>query len=213
MSHFLDGEDSGFKGTIVVTGRAAFQLFNLSRHKSLRTLETTSKSISVSVHHNSTFGSVPNPSDFLKAVLSSIASLRPLDIVIIYRDVTEKGNPYCERRHLCRRRFWLLGQIMHEHCFQQQLRVLREMRSVRDFHLVLSVDPFGCTMDQVTQLMERMVKVEKAKGGFNFLSREPQMVYERRPPCTGAADCTAGGCTTWNFVVSCPHQEDEWRIW
>ena len=88
---------------------------------------------------------------------------------------------------------------MNEDCLRQQLRVFREMHSVRDFHLVLSVDPFGCTMDRVTQLMERIVNTEKAKGGFNFLSCEPLMIYERRIPCTRTIDYTAGLCGEIDF--------------
>ena len=175
-----------------------FQPFNLSRHKFLRTLEITAESISDPAHVWSC-GAGPDPSDFLKAVLSSISSPGPLDIVVIYRDIM---LPYDGRyeKGLCHRPVWLLGRIViNEETLQQQFRVFREMHSVRDFRLVLSVDPFGCAMNRITQLMEMIVNAEKAKGGFDYLSCEPLMVYEKRMPRSRTVDYRTGACGEVDF--------------
>ena len=184
---------------IAVTSCAAFRGFNLSWHKSLRTLETTAQSISHSWYY-STFGFAPNPSDFFRAVLSSITSPGPLNVVVIYQDIHPDHDRLCGRGDSCNRHLWLPERIiMNEECFQQQLTVFREMRIAQDFHLVLSVDPFGCMMDQVTRLMERIVNAEKAAGGFGFLSCEPLMVYERRLPRTRTVDYTGSKCGEMAF--------------
>ena len=69
---------------------------------------------------------------------------------------------------------------MNGRFFRRHLRVFREIHNVRDFRLVLCVDALACVMDQAIKQMEEIVERERARGGFDFLSCEPLLVYERR---------------------------------
>ena len=75
----------------VVDNQVLFQHFDLSRNRSLRTLETTAKSV------NAASGSA---SDFFRTVLSTTTSPAPLDVVVVYRE-TDLGGDWGCCRFIC----------------------------------------------------------------------------------------------------------------
>ena len=163
----------------VADNSALLRDFNLSRSKSLRTLETTAESIDAA-------GDLA--SNFLKTVLSSITPPIPLDVVVIYREIDLSSMPHCSRcdsdpvrdRHPSP---W--GRIADAVRFRHQFGVFREMHSVRDFRLVFCADVFDCMVEEGVETLERMVKE-------GHLSHEPLIISERRTLRTRYTDQSAG---------------------
>ena len=164
--------------------QALLQRLNLSRNKSLRTLETTAELIDVA---NDT------ASDFLKTVLSSVTPSASLNIVVVYRDIDLSDMPHCSwcNLELVRLRYSSRKPrdgVAHS---RHQFRVLREMCSVRDFRLVLYVDAFDCMVEGSIEMLERFAKAEEATGGLGRL-QNPLIISERRTIRTCYMDQNAG---------------------
>jgi len=165
--------------------------FDLSRNKSLRTLETTAESM-VCV------GADPS---FLRTVLSTITSPLPLDIVIVYQchDVDymlwwwEKPFPTVE---------FLGGTEETDASHRQRFKQLHEMYMAREFRPVLCADAIDCAVEHVIQALESVVETEKVKGGLDYLLREPLIVSETRSPRTRLRDDYAGGTGRWRVHAS-----------
>jgi len=134
--------------------------FDLSRSRSLRTLETTAESI---------ISAEDTASDFLKSILSSIPPPAPLDIVILYRDrdlgarieckICKPTKPVCFGHNFQRQ--W----DFYAECYRRQLKVFREMYSVRDFRLILCADAFDCVGGDAIRILEDTVIEEEVRGG------------------------------------------------
>ena len=129
--------------------------------------------------------------EFLKNVLSSVASPGILDVVIIYRyrdlDCRERCM-HCEPDPICFRHGFERGVVD----FRQQLRVFRQMHRARDFRLVFCVDVYGCVVDMGVRLLESAVKKEVVNGGFRYLAHKPVVICEGRTIRTRLWDDHAG---------------------
>lgn len=64
------------------------------------------------------------------------------------------------------------------HC--RRFELLREMRKVRDFELVLHADVWGPVGEDTVRMLEEAVAAEKAKKGFDDFSSEPLVTYTFR---------------------------------
>ena len=139
-----------------------------------------------------------------KAVLSSIASPAPLDLVLVYREVNLGGSvhrqickgprPPCFHHSLTLNVATMnLGILCEQR--QRELKVFREMHMVRDFRLVFCVDVLDCVVESATEVLEYVVKKEKERGGFDYLFFEPLVISERRTPRTRCSDRNAGWST------------------
>ncbi|KAF9780961.1 hypothetical protein BJ322DRAFT_1112347 [Thelephora terrestris] len=166
---------------------AASLRFDLSQNKALQTLETTAESIV------NAGNSAP---EFLKTVLSSVASPGMLEVVVIYRDCDLGGwafCPTCKPDPICFRH----GPRLDLDDFPSQLKVIREMHSAREFRLVLCVDVYGCMGDFGMRRLDAAVKREEANGGFGYLKCSPVITCERRTIRTRTKDYHAGATSRW----------------
>ena len=133
-----------------LAGSSSLRDFDLSRNKSLRTLEVRARYLSEM-----------GP---LAYALSTIASPVFSEVTIIYRDVVLSGflSPAEAAEEL----------LSHHRRFE----VFRAMRHVRDFQLVLC----ACVWDDVGEYSVRKLKQvlaeERAKMGCDHISPEPLVV-------------------------------------
>jgi len=165
--------------------RVLLRDFNLSRNKSLQTLETIGESIGAAGG---------TASDFLMIVLSSVISPVPVDIVIIYQDidfgVSSSHSPYnsipirfCYSPQKGKRDSWR---------YQQHLEVSRKVHNAWGFRLVLCADVSDCIVERAIKALERFVKAGKLKGGLSHSFYEPLIISERRLLRGRASDYRAG---------------------
>ena len=173
-----------------VNNYALLQHFNLSRNKSLRTLETTAESIDVA--GDAAF-------NFFKTVLSSIAPSTSLDVVVIYKEFDLSRIPHCSWCDYGIVRCypnWPRPKVSEDLRFQHHFRAFREMHSVRAFRLVLCVDVFDCMVEDGLEKLGRAVKAEKVMGELDYLFEEPLIIFERRSLRTRFVDQSAGWSVT-----------------
>ena len=144
---------------------------NLSRNKSLRALEVEASSI------------VEVKPDFLAHVASTITSPAFSEVTVIHREcdfhaVIHTGLfPY--------RLFRPMANTEREHeasLYCRRFEVLREMRKVRDFRLVLCADVWDAVGYHAVQTLKRAVAAEEAKRGFDCLFPKPTVTYSPRRP-------------------------------
>jgi len=76
------------------------------------------------------------------------------------------------------------------------------MHSGRDFRLVLCADVFDCVVERARQTLEHFVKAEKAKGGLDYLLREPLIISEKRTIRTRDSDHNVGWSKEWIVIAS-----------
>ena len=93
---------------------------------------------------------------------------------------------------------------MHSRYHQQQLKIFREMHSVRDFRLVLCVDVLGVPhiykcADMET--LECIAKAERVEGGLDYLYK-PLIIFERRLLHTRPTDHNPGWPGRWWVFAS-----------
>ena len=160
---------------------ALFRQFNLSRIKSLRTIETTAESITTAKDA---------AASSLSAILSTVTSPMLLDLVIVYWDSDVEGvnrhrqisgiKSEPEYRAAC--------ALRHQHWF----KVFREVHEARDFQLVLCADVLDPMVKYATGMLDRLVGVEKMWGGLDYLAREPLVIVERRSPRARGIDSRPG---------------------
>ena len=155
--------------------------FDLSRNKSLRTLETTSWSIEASHRVGS---------NFLRAVLSSITSPAPIDFVLIYQNgdfdvkrpcrlcTTQPAPiPYCYYSP------WGGLDTEVDHFYlnsNSQFTVIQEMHSVRRFRLGFCLDVSDCVIGYALETLQRILRTEELRGGFDYLLDGSFVTCERR---------------------------------
>ena len=173
----------------VESNHALLQDFNLSRNKSLRTLETTGKSVD---------DAKGTASDFLMTVLSSVTSPVPVDVVIIYQDI-HLEIPFIYPPY---------NPIMPIYCYslqtfllyQQRLEVSHKVYSTRGFRLVLCADVCDRVVERAIQGLEDFVKVGKMEGGSSHFPYKPLIISERRLLCTRKYDNLPGVSGHWYGV-------------
>ena len=157
----------------------ASRCFDLSRNKSLRTLETTAWSITCA-------GDAA--SGFLKTVLSTIVPSLPLDVVITYCDCVLGVSG----REIYRPSSLSLPSARATHHLGR-FKVFREMYEARKFRLVLCANVFGWAVERSMEVLEQAVEGEKARGGFDYLECEPLIISEVRKPHSRPSDRSTGG--------------------
>ena len=155
-----------------MNNQAVGEHFDLSRNKSLRTLETTSASITAA-------GDAA--SSFLKAVLTTVAPALPLDVVIAYgnRDVGYFVSD-CPKGVLPRQEKGGDSALRHA----GQFKVFREMYMAREFRLILCADVHDWIVERAVRVLERIVDTEKKNWRLDYLPCEPLIISEVRSLCT-----------------------------
>jgi len=157
--------------------------FDLSRNKSLRTIETTA--VSITAAGNATPG-------FLKAVLSTITSPPPLDVVITYREFDVGGNLRYWDKPIRVQDLHPVIQAPTARAHPERFKVFSEMHRVREFRLVLCADVLDCAEEYAMRVLERIVETEMMNGGLDYLRYEPLIISEVRSPRTRLTDDCAG---------------------
>ena len=166
--------------------------FDLSRNKRLKTLETTAESITAA-------GDAA--SGFLKAVLSTIASPLPLDVVITYGDndidrcvyYFPKGRPVRVKYSPQEQR----ATVALHH--PERFKVFSEMHRMREFRLVLCADVLDCIAEHAVGVLERVVEEERMNGRLDYLRCEPLIIFEIRSPRIRFGD-DGPGCMRGGFI-------------
>lgn len=152
--------------------RSSLRDSNRSRNKSFRTLHLPASSIT----HKPTHGS-PDATTFIKHVLSTITSSEPTEIIVYYsggdfRGIEREHPGWPSLRELSR------AAVESEASWhRRRFKVLREVRKVRNFRLVLCAAAPGCIGEYPVQLLDKVVAEEKGKGGFDDFSCEPFVAY------------------------------------
>jgi len=144
--------------------RSSPQDFDLSRNKSLRTLQLPASSVDGS----------PGTTSFLKRMLSTITPSTCLKLRLIHGD---------SRFH--RVRFWRSGwrqlsKAERENeawCYRRRFEILREVHKVRDFQLELCASVWGHFEEEPVRMLEEAIAEERAKGGFDEFPCKPSVVY------------------------------------
>ena len=155
-----------------MNNQAVGEHFDLSRNKSLRTLETTSESIAVA-------GDAA--SGFLKTVLTTVVPGLPLDVVIAYGNLDVGYSvSNCPKSILPYR--WEGGDNAIHHA--GQFKVFREMYKVREFRLILCADVHDWIVERAVRVLVRIVDTEKKNGRLDYLPCEPLIISEVRSLCT-----------------------------
>ena len=128
--------------------------FNLSRNKSLRTLEVTAFHIGIAMLCHS-----PNTAMRpLTYALSTITSPMFSEVIVFYRERDFDVVP------------------MH----RQQFKGFRMMYKVRGFRLALCVDAWGGKMERYVRRLKMVVAAERENKGFNDIYLEPPVFYSPR---------------------------------
>jgi hypothetical protein len=165
-----------------VSDQAVRRDFDLSRNRSLRTLETTAESM---------VGVNASPS-FLTTILSTVTSPLPLNVVIVYYEYDVRllvcgwGGPI--RLDSQSQNARTTSALNH----QERFKVLIEMYRVRGFQLVLCADVLDFAVEYVVGVLERVVEKERMNGGLGYLLSEPLIISERRSPRTRIRDMHVG---------------------
>ena len=175
-----------------MNNEAARRDFDLSRNKSLRTLETTAASVTKAGD---------NASGFLEAVLSTVTSPLPLDVVVTHRGV-DVDLYVCAWAKPIRVRRASPNQVAKnilDH--SERFKVFREMYRVKEFRLVLCVDVPDCIAERALRALERIVEVQRTNGGLDHLC-ELLVISEVRSPCPCPGDGDVGCAGEWPVPVS-----------
>ena len=179
---------------LIADNYALLRHFDLSQNKFLRTLEITAESINAG----------DTACDFLKTVLSSVTP-GPLDAVIIYRDFSFIHFPHCMgcNQESAYFRHYTQGiRVTYARYHQRQLKVFREMHSVRDFRLALCADISDGAVKHIVETLECIAKAERVKEGIDNLLYKPLVILERRMLRTRLNDYNAGFSGRWVILAS-----------
>ena len=175
------GNQHSSKDTEVLANRFADRWtlwgFDLSRNKSLRTLEVSASSI-----HGVLRGTSPDaPSSLLKHAFSTITSPAFSEVVVVYRDYDFSGvqdtefshlPPLCEVPQVEKAR----EDSQHRALFE----MFREIYKVREFRLVLCADVRYRVGEYTVQMLREAIAAEKAERGFDVFFPEPLVIYNPR---------------------------------
>lgn len=158
--------------------------FNLSKNKSLRTLETTARSVTAAGD---------SAAGFLKTVLSTITSPSSLNVVITY-DSFDVGRVMRYSLNPVRVEGGPIGRSAESAFYHSaRFKVFGEMYQMRKFRLVLCADVFECIAEYAKQTLEGIVAEERKNGGLDYLTGcEPLITSERRSLQTRLTDGCVG---------------------
>jgi len=109
-------------------------------------------------------------SGFLKAVLSTVTSPLPLDVVINYGLCWHRPSSV----HVApsERDAEALAHL-------ERFKVFSEMYMVREFRLVLCAEVFDWDAEEATRALECAVEAERMNGGFDYLAYKPLVTRAR----------------------------------
>ena len=184
---------------LAVNSQVLLRHFNLSRIKSLRTLETTARSII------SAGDAAPSS---LRTVLSTVTSPMLLDVVIVYDDddldrwAPNCSGPFCRVGPTC---FFVPvpeDRASHALSHQQTFKVFREMHEALEFRLVLCADVSDIMVYYAMEMLERFLKVERMEGRLDYLRCEPLTISEVRAPRSRTHDRRPGASITNGVFAS-----------
>ena len=169
---------------LIADDGAVGRRFNLSRNKTLRTLETNADSIV----HASDAASI-----FFQTVLSTITSSLPIDIVVIYRDIDLNFfvSPRTEFEYASPERS---AKTAVDH--RKRFKVFNEMYGAREFRLVLCANVPNSIAKHSMRVLKRVVEAERTSGRLDYLPYEPLIISELRAPrtCLGDDHTSVRGC-------------------
>jgi hypothetical protein len=132
--------------------------FDLSKNKSLQTLETTAVSITLA-------GDAA--SDFFKIVLSTIKTPQPLSLIVDHRE-NDFGCGELERGKWSYYRYCRERKQRINYELSEKFRVLHEMCSVQKLQLVLCMDVHPSNEKFVREVLDHFLEDEKS-GMKDFL--------------------------------------------
>ena len=146
--------------------------FDLSRNKSLRILTVKVDNIDEALWS----GSLDSASRLFKFALSSIQSPVFSQVSVFYRrsDLPARNNlESCNYSQDVAQAKKLEGALWNHKRFE----LLREMRKVQHFQLVLHVHDLRDIEGHVVRVLKEIVAAEKAQGGFNDHFPEPLTAF------------------------------------
>jgi hypothetical protein len=152
--------------------RSSLADFDLSWNKSLRNLEVSVNSLDFA----SRDGSLDSGSRLLKYALSTIKSPTFSWIELLFPD---PGYGYRSRTTLF---IWSSygPPDVDVSRYRWRFKLLRELRKVRDFELVLHAIVSGQRAGHLVQTLKDAVAAEKSAGGFDDLFPEPLVTFTLR---------------------------------
>ena len=160
------------------TARSSFLDFNLSRNKSLRTLEVTASSItlreeSILLQH-AIAQTNPAISNFLRTVLPTITSPLFSEVVVIYREVDFGGLKFWPRSTSGVYRIMTPDESAEEASrHRRQFQVFREMYAVRqDFQLILCAEVWGPVGEYTMGVLKQAIAAEVGENWLSCLCSE-----------------------------------------
>lgn len=147
---------------------SSFQDFDLSRNKSLRTVEVTARYTPW------------EPTSNLSHALSTITSPVFSELVVVYRDydfyvyVPNTGAPPTYG--------WSSEVEKAEDVARQRIlfQAIHELHKAREFKLVLCADVWHYLGEHTVEELRQVLAAEKADGGLGYLSSEPLVTYSPR---------------------------------
>ena len=160
-------------------GGSTLQEFDLSKNKSLRTLEVAASSIGGTLSAKSPDGAA---SRLLKHALSTITSPAFSEVTVVYRDYDFCGVESEQYPN------WPAGREEEALQHSSQFEVFREMRKMRDFRLVLCADVWHRVGEHPVQVLKEAVVAEKARRGFDLCFPEPSVVWYQQESRTGLSE-------------------------
>ena len=161
-----------------LTAESSLRDFDLSRNKSLRTLELTAKT-TVSRYESH----APNPaiSTFLSTILSTITSPVFFEVHVTYFDYDFTGVEF--RPHLAPNVYMDSTPAKRERetsWHRRLFEVFCEMYTVREFRLVLCADVWDRLKEYTVERLKRAVAAEKAAKRLDYLPSEPLVICSPR---------------------------------
>ena len=154
------------------TARSSLQSFDLSRNKSLRALQVPARSVD-----RASRGDSPDTAlNFLKYVLSTIASAAFFELVVLYWDYDFRGVQRAQHSvwpHI--RELSQAERAEETSRHHKRFELLREVHNVRGFQLVLCADVWGPNGEYSVRMLRQAVAHEKMRDGFYEFSSDPSV--------------------------------------
>ena len=140
--------------------------FDLSRNKSLRTLEIRAW--------------YPTGTHLPKYALSTITSPAFSEVIVVYRESDFPGVEPLQPNSPIFRQLLPAERAEETLWHERQFKVFRTMRKIRGFQLVLCADVWDGVKEYTIRRLRQAVAAEKAKRGFDNTFPEPLVGYSRR---------------------------------
>jgi hypothetical protein len=142
--------------------------FDLSRSKSLRTLEIWAR------YFDDTY--------LLIYALSTITSPVFSEVTLFYRDLDIHGvkAPMWPNKWPTLRPVLRDERAKEAACHEWRFNAFRKMHKVRNFQLVLCADVWDGVGRYVVRMLKQGIAAEKAKRGFDSIFPEPPVIYSPR---------------------------------